>query len=76
MLSWNKNKDMNIFSFTAAFASEEACREHFKEERDKVGVICKRCSHTEHYWIKSQWSFECKKCSRRTSLRSGTIMQG
>jgi len=28
---------MNIFSFTAAFDSEEACRTHFKEERDKIG---------------------------------------
>ena len=66
---------MNIFSFAAEFSSEEACRNHFKEERDKIGVICKRCSHTEHYWIKSQWSYECKKCRSRTSLRSGTIMQ-
>ncbi len=66
---------MNIFSFAAEFSSEEACRNHFKEERDKIGVICKKCSHTEHYWIKSQWSYECKKCRSRTSLRSGTIMQ-
>lgn len=66
---------MNIFSFSAHFESEEACKNHFKEERDKVGVLCKRCSHTEHYWIKSRWSYECKKCRSRTSLRSGTIMQ-
>jgi DNA-directed RNA polymerase subunit RPC12/RpoP len=66
---------MNIFSFTAHFGSEEACRNHFKEERDKIGIVCKRCGHTHHYWIKSQWSYECKKCRSRTSLRSGTIMQ-
>jgi len=66
---------MNIFSFTAHFGSEEDCRNHFKSERDKIGVVCKRCGHTEHYWIKSQWSYECKKCRSRTSLRSGTIMQ-
>jgi hypothetical protein len=66
---------MNIFSFTAEFDSEASCRLHFKEERDKLGVICKRCSHTAHYWIKSQWSYECKQCRSRTSLRSGTIMQ-
>lgn len=67
---------MNIFTFTAHFDSEEACRNHFKAERDKVGVICKGCGHEEHYWIKSRWSYECKKCRHRTSLRSGTIMQG
>lgn len=66
---------MNIFSFTAEFDSEESCRNHFKSERDRIGVSCKRCSHKEHYWIKSQWSYECKKCRSRTSLRSGTIMQ-
>ncbi|MCF6212988.1 MAG: IS1595 family transposase, partial [Flavobacteriaceae bacterium] len=31
---------MNIFSFTAHFDSEESCRNHFKEERDKIGVVC------------------------------------
>lgn len=67
---------MNIFSFTTHFSSEESCREHFKAERDKIGVKCKKCGHTEHFWIKSRWSYECKKCRSRTSLRSGTVMQG
>jgi len=67
---------MNIFTFSAHFGSEEACREHFKSERDKIGVKCHRCGHDQHYWIKSRWSYECKKCRSRTSLRSGTIMQG
>lgn len=66
---------MNIFSFAAQFESEDACKLHFKQERDKVGVKCHRCGHDQHYWIKSRWSYECKKCRGRTSLRSGTIMQ-
>lgn len=66
---------MNIFSFTAHFDSEEACRTHFKQERDKIGVKCQRCGHMDHYWIKAVWSYECKSCRARTSLRSGTIMQ-
>lgn len=65
---------MKLFEFTANFGSEEACRLHFKEQRDKQGVVCK-CGHTEFYWIKSRWSYECKKCRSRISLRSGTIMQ-
>ena len=65
---------MNLFSFTANFESEESCRLHFKEERDKQGVQCK-CGSKEHFWIKSVWSYECKKCRSRISLRSGTIMQ-
>lgn len=66
---------MNLFSFTAHFENEESCRLHFKAQRDEAGVTCARCGHTEHFWIKSKWSYECKSCRSRTSLRSGTIMQ-
>jgi len=65
---------MNLFNFAVNFGSEESCRLHFKEERDKIGVQCK-CGSNEHFWIKSVWSYECKKCRSRISLRSGTIMQ-
>ena len=50
-----KIRYMNLFSFTANFDSEQSCRFHFKEQRDKIGVICK-CGHKEHFWIKSRWS--------------------
>lgn len=66
---------MNLFTFTAHFGDEETCRLHFKAQRDKIGVTCHRCGHDQHYWIKSRWSYECKSCRSRTSLRSGTIMQ-
>src|SRR5690606_26043370 len=57
---------MNLFSFTANLGSEDDCRNHFKAQRDKIGVVCK-CGHTEHFWIKSIWTYECKKCRSRTS---------
>ena len=66
---------MNIFSFSAHFSSESDCRHHFKSERDKIGIICPVCGNSSHYWIQSRWSYECKSCHHRTSLRSGTIMQ-
>lgn len=66
---------MNLFTFTANFTDEESCRIHFKAARDKQGVLCKSCGHKDHYWIKSRWSYECKQCKHRTSLRSGTIME-
>ena len=65
---------MDIFSFTAHFGTEEDCRTHFKKQRDKIWVVCK-CGHNEHFWIKSIWTYECKKCRKRISLKSGTIMQ-
>lgn len=66
---------MNIFSFTANFTDEESCRLHYKEQRDKEGVVCKKCGGTSHYWLKNKWSYQCKSCKFRTSLRSGTIME-
>ena len=65
---------MNLFSFSAHFGTEEDCRNHFKSERDKIGLTCK-CGSTEHFWIKSRLSYECKICRSRTSLKSGTIME-
>lgn len=66
---------MNLFSFTVHFGTEEDCRNHFKEQRDLQGVICATCSSKEHYWKKDKWSYECKVCKYRTSLRKGTIME-
>jgi transposase-like protein len=66
---------MNLFTFTTHFKDENACRNHFKAQRDKHGVVCKKCGHTHHYWKKDKWSYECKSCGFRTSLKSGTIMQ-
>ena len=65
---------MNLFSFSAHFGTEEDCRNHFKSERDKIGLTCK-CGSTKHFWIKSRLSYECKICRSRTSLKSGTIME-
>ena len=65
---------MILFIFSTHFGTEDDCREHFKLERDKIGLTCK-CGSTEHFWIKSRLSYECKKCRSRTSLKSGTIME-
>jgi transposase-like protein len=66
---------MNLFSFTAHFGTEEDCRTHFKDQRDLQGVVCIKCDNKEHYWKRDKWSYECKNCKYRTSLRKGTIME-
>jgi hypothetical protein len=33
---------MDIFSFAVHFTNEQSCILHFKEQRDKEGVICNR----------------------------------
>ena len=66
---------MRILDFYKEYPDENSCRLKFKAVRDKEGVICKKCGCAEHYWKKDKWSYECKKCRFRTSLRSGTVMQ-
>ena len=62
-------------SLGAEFTDDKSCRSHFKEQRDKQGVVCKRCQGTDHYWLINKWSYQCKSCKSRTSLRSGIIIE-
>ena len=66
---------MNLINFIEKFPDEASCRANFKEIRDAEGVKCRKCGHTDHYWLKNIESYECKKCRTRMSLRSGTVMQ-
>lgn len=66
---------MTILEFIKVFPDENSCRTHFKENREQLGVICKKCSNTNHYWLASKWQWQCTKCRFRTTLRSGTIME-
>ena len=67
--------NMSIISFYKDFPDELICKLHFKKHRDEKGVICKKCACTNHhYWKQDSWQYECKSCSFRTTLRSGTVM--
>lgn len=67
---------MNILRFTEEFATEEGCKLHFKKQREQEGVICKKCAGEHHYWLKGKWQWQCAGCNFRTTLRSGTVMEG
>lgn len=57
------------------FPDEEFCKLKFKAMRGEAGVTCRHCGGKDHYWQKTIWMYECKKCKTRTILRSGTVMQ-
>jgi len=67
---------MNLLNFIEQFPDEESCKLKYKEVRDKVGVLCSVCESKDHYWKRDKWQYECKKCGKRTTLRSGTAMHG
>jgi len=58
------------------FPSNESCKIHFRYQREKEGVQCKKCGSKKHYWLKSKWQWQCTECDFRTTLKSGSIMEG
>ena len=66
---------MNLLKFFEKYPDESSCIEGFKNKRLEMGIVCKKCQHTEHYFRKNDLKFQCKKCGIRLSLRSGTVME-
>lgn len=58
------------------YKDEEVAIEAFKTYRLKQGIRCKKCGYTHHYWLAPKQQFQCKKCRFRTTLRSGTVLEG
>tara|TARA_R110000796_G_scaffold96719_1_gene203188 strand:+ start:650368 stop:650772 length:405 start_codon:yes stop_codon:yes gene_type:complete len=66
---------MNLIKFIEEFPDEPSCKSHFRLQREKEGIICRKCGSTHHYWLESKQMWQCRQCRFRTTLRSGTIMQ-
>ena len=67
---------MILSEFFRKYPDESACKLAFKQIRDQQGVVCKKCQGQQHYWKEDKWQYECKACRFRTTLRSGTVMEG
>ena len=67
---------MNIFEFINHFPNEDSCESFLKIYRENTGIYCKTCKCiSKHYWFSGRKFFECSKCRRRSSLKSGTVME-
>ncbi len=72
----NKGNIMNLLKFIQKFPTEEKCLKSFVKYRLERGVTCAKCEKkTIHYFVKAQKRFECKICKKRTSYKSGTMME-
>lgn len=58
------------------YKNEELAVKAFKDYRLQKGVTCKKCGSTQHYWLSSKQQFQCKSCRFRTTLQSGTLLEG
>jgi len=67
--------DVLLLDFYKNFPNEESCVDYLKALRIKSGLICRKCGHTDFYWKKDRFMFECKKCRIRFSVRKGTIFE-
>ena len=66
---------MLLIDFIEKFPDEESAKRYFKVQREKTGIICRKCSSKEHYWIKTREYYVCKQCKTITTLKSGTVME-
>jgi len=66
---------MNFIDFVKKYPNEASCILHFREVKERKGIICKKCGNTHHYWNKTYNSHDCSNCAYRTTLRSGTVME-
>jgi len=72
----NKTKNnMRILDFYREYPDEKSCRSAFKAYREKVGITCRKCGGTTHYWKSKREQWECRNCTHRTTLKSGTLME-
>ncbi len=69
---------MSIINFLKQFPDEQKCKDHFKEYRLREGLSCKHCHKKDHKWIAAKEQFKCKNttCRFRTTLKSGTMLEG
>lgn len=67
---------MKLFEFERHFPDEESCRERFRQQRLREGVVCPKCGCVHHYWKSDKQMFQCKECGCRQSLRAHTVMHG
>jgi transposase-like protein len=57
------------------FSDEQVCIDTIAKMRWPNGPICLACDGTEHYYLKTQKRWKCKKCSKQFSIKLGTIFE-
>ena len=50
---------MNLRKFFEKYPDEASCIEGFKKKRIEIGIVCKKCQHTEHALRKTDLKVQC-----------------
>ncbi|MCE6990182.1 transposase [Dyadobacter sp. CY323] len=67
---------MSAGNLIDVYKNEEMAVLAFRDLRLRKGVTCKKCGKRDHYWLASKQQFQCKHCRFRTTLQSGTVLEG
>ena len=65
---------MKLFEFSQRFPDEQSCEVYLKEQREKHGIVCKKCGCRKHYWDRHNKCWRCSKCCHETTLTADTVM--
>ncbi len=67
----------SLIAFQRQFPDEAACVAYLVSMRWPDGFRCPACGHGQAWRLRTKaWTFECRRCRRQTSARSGTILHG
>ena len=66
---------MKFIEFAKRFGDEKACKEYFKQFREKQGIRCSKCDSENFHWLKNYDRWQCRGCQKQISLRSGTLLE-
>ena len=66
----------SLLEVLEAFPDEKSCVEHLEKMRWPRGVICPLCGSSRRFYrIAERHTYKCADCTRRFSVRKGTIFE-
>lgn len=65
-----------VEEFLMIMEEDHRCYDVLREVRFPIGFICPRCSCHKGYWLRHDYTYQCKDCRYQCSLTAGTIFHG
>lgn len=57
------------------FSTETQCADWLRRRFEQSSWRCAHCGERRGYWLDNRQRWQCRKCGRQHSLRSGTVME-
>ncbi len=65
----------STMEFFARIPDEDSARAYLASGRWPTGVKCIHCGHDQVYTIRGGKIYDCKKCRKQFTVRTGTVME-